>query len=133
MKLTTYKMRGVIHDTGEVREGTNRKEEPYAARTVWLDEQKGGEPIGFDFYRQGDKTNWVTTNFNHEVGDLVDIEFYIQGGSFKTKNGNVLSQPKLRLWSISGLNREGSRVTAKKSKPAEPVGTSDEEDDDLPF
>ena len=128
-KKTIYDIRGVLTHISEARTGTTRKEEPYAARTLFLNPQDGGTPIGFDFYRQANDTVWVLDNFKFQEDDLVQIEFTIQGGEFKTRNGNLMPNNKLRVWKIASLNQNG-RVTAKKHQ--QPQDESDDEQD-VPF
>jgi len=89
-KKTIYDIRGVLTHISEARTGTTRKEEPYAARTLFLDPQ---------------------------------------GGEFKTRNGNLMPNNKLRVWKIASLNQNG-RVTAKKHQ--QPQDESDDEQD-VPF
>ena len=128
-KKTIYEMSGVLVDEGEVRTGTTRKEEPYAARTIFVDLQDGGEPLGLDYYRQGEQAVWVDSNFKFTKDDLVRVEFTIAGDVFVTDKGYKIPKTKLRVWKIVPLNDSG-RVTAKKRQ--QPQDESDDEDS-LPF
>lgn len=126
MGVTIFEVKGVIKDSGTLREGKTKKGDDYAARTIQLDPQDGSmNPLVFDYYRQGDKTNWVK-DFSFTEGDLVSVQFTIRVSYYTNRNGDSMPITNLGVWKVQNLNQSG-RVSPKK--PVEEA----EEEDDLPF